>query len=102
MRNKALSIFHLSIPVGAALGYLIAGQLGSAYGWRMPFLVSAVPGLLIAVLILFSVREPKRGSAGRLEATPTRATILGVLTNPGYWTASLGMAMLVFTMGGIS
>jgi len=102
VRNKALSIFYLSIPVGAALGYLIAGQLGSTYGWRMPFLVSAAPGVLIAVLILFFVREPERGSADRLQATPTRATIAGVFTNPAYWTATLGMAMLVFTMGGIS
>ena len=102
IRNKALSIFYLSIPVGAALGYLIAGQLGSAYGWRMPFLVSAAPGVIIAVLILFFVREPVRGSADRLQATPTRSTILGVFTNPAYWTATLGMAMMVFTMGGIS
>jgi predicted MFS family arabinose efflux permease len=101
-RNRVLSIFYLSIPVGAALGYLIAGQLGSSYGWRMPFLVSAAPGALIALLILFLVPEPRRGAADRLAATPTRATILGVLRNPGYWSATLGMAMLVFTMGGIS
>ncbi|HEY2001755.1 MAG TPA: MFS transporter [Acidobacteriaceae bacterium] len=102
IRNKVLSVFYLSIPVGAALGYLIAGQLGSTYGWRMPFLVSAGPGVLIAILIFFFVREPERGSADRLKATPTRATIAGMLTNPGYWTATLGMAMMVFTMGGIS
>ena len=52
IRNKALSVFYISIPLGAALGYLIAGQLGSVYGWRMPFLVSAAPGLVIAVLNL--------------------------------------------------
>lgn len=102
IRNKALSIFYLSIPVGAALGYLIAGQLGSEYGWRMPFLVSAGPGLVIAILILFFVREPVRGAADRLKATPTRATIAGIFRNPAYWTSTLGMAMLVFTMGGIS
>ena len=101
-RNKALSIFYLSIPVGAALGYLIAGQLGSTYGWRTPFLVSAAPGVVIALLILFFVREPRRGAADRLQATPVRATIAGLFRNPGYWSATLGMAMMVFTMGGIS
>ena len=101
-RNRVLSLFYLSIPVGAALGYLIAGQLGSSYGWRMPFLVSAAPGALIAILILFVVPEPRRGAADRLPSTPTRATVAGVLINPGYWSATLGMAMLVFTMGGIS
>lgn len=101
-RNKVLSIFYLSIPVGAALGYLIAGQLGSSYGWRMPFLVSAAPGVLIALLILFFVREPRRGATDTLPSTRARATIQGLLRNPAYWTATLGMAMMVFTMGGIS
>ena len=101
-RNKALSVFYLSIPVGAALGYLIAGQLGSAYGWRMPFLVSAVPGVVIALLILFLVCEPRRGSADRLAVTAARASLRGLFRNPGYWSATLGMAMMVFTMGGIS
>jgi len=101
-RNKVLSVFYLSIPVGAALGYLIAGQLGSTYGWRMPFLVSAAPGVVIALLILFLVREPRRGATDRLQATPARATIAGLFRNPGYWSATLGMAMMVFTLGGIS
>src|SRR6201999_1855071 len=98
IRNKVLSIFYLSIPVGAALGYLIAGQLGSIYGWRRPFLVSAAPGVVIAILILFFVREPERGAADWLKPTPSRATVLGVFRNSSYWTATLGMAMLVFTM----
>jgi MFS transporter, Spinster family, sphingosine-1-phosphate transporter len=102
VRNKVLSIFYLSIPVGAALGYLIAGQLGTAYGWRMPFLVSAAPGLIVATVILLFVREPVRGAADMLKPTPSRATILGIFRNRSYWPATLGMAMLVFTMGGIS
>src|SRR5271170_684620 len=47
-RNRILSFFYLAIPVGAALGYLIGGQLGERFGWRTPFLVCAIPGLLVA------------------------------------------------------
>lgn len=101
-RNRVLSIFYLSIPVGAALGYLIAGELGSTHGWRSPFLVSAVPGMLIALLILLFVKEPERGAADTLPRTVDRSTVRGIFRNPGYWSATLGMAMLVFTMGGIS
>ncbi len=101
-RNRVLSVFYLSIPVGAALGYLIAGELGSSHGWRAPFLVSAVPGVLIALLILLFVKEPERGAADTLPRTLDRTTVTGIFRNPGYWSATLGMAMLVFTMGGIS
>ena len=48
-RNRILSVFYLAIPVGAALGYLAGGQIGSVWGWRAPFFVCALPGLVIAV-----------------------------------------------------
>ncbi len=49
-RNRILSIFYLAIPVGAALGYLAGGELGSLWGWRGPFLICAIPGLMVAAL----------------------------------------------------
>jgi MFS transporter, Spinster family, sphingosine-1-phosphate transporter len=101
-RNRILSIFYIAIPVGAALGYLTGGVLGYRYGWRMPFMVSAVPAMLIALLFWAVVKEPARGTSDRLEVTVDRATLAGMLHNPGYWTATLGMAALVFSMGGIS
>jgi predicted MFS family arabinose efflux permease len=108
-RNRILSIFYLAIPVGAALGYLVGGQLGARYGWRMPFFVGAVPGLLIAAAFGLFASEPKRGGSdvdGAPAARPTTEEMVLNFTqlfrNPGYLCATLGMAMLVFTMGGIS
>ena len=62
-RNRILSFFYLAIPVGAALGYLIGGQLGERYGWRTPFLVGAIPGLLIAAAYALFATEPVRGAS---------------------------------------
>jgi MFS transporter, Spinster family, sphingosine-1-phosphate transporter len=101
-RNRVLSIFYVTIPVGAALGYVTGGVLGSRFGWRAPFYVAAVPGVLIAIAFALFIREPERGSADRLQPSPSRNTVLGLLRNPAYWTATLGMASLVFSMGGIS
>jgi MFS family permease len=101
-RNRILSIFYLTIPVGAALGYLIGGQLAPLYGWRAPFYVAAGPGFLLALLVLWLLREPARGSQDRLAPTPTRATLRGLARNPAFWTSTLGMAALTFSIGGIS
>jgi MFS transporter, Spinster family, sphingosine-1-phosphate transporter len=101
-RNRILTIFYMAIPVGAALGYIAGGVLGSAYGWRAPFYVMAAPAVLIALAIAFFVREPARGSADRIRPDLCRTTLAGLLRNPGYWTATLGMAFMVFAMGGIS
>jgi MFS family permease len=113
-RNRILSIFYLAIPVGAALGYLAGGQLGERFGWRMPFFVGAIPGLAIAGLYAVFATEPARGGSERLDGevdcgepvVPSfgkmAANFVGLFRNPGYLCATLGMAMLVFTMGGIS
>jgi len=101
-RNKILSIFYTAIPVGAALGYLTGGMLGPRYGWRAPFFIAALPGVLIAIFFWIFVREPKRGAADSLAPTLNRSTVRGIFRNPAYWAGSLGMAMMVFSMGGIS
>src|SRR5579863_5815405 len=99
-RGRIFGIFCLAIPVGTAAGYLLGGRLGPAHGWRFPFYIAAVPGFLIALTILF-IPEPERGCFDSLEETPQRGTILGLARNPAFWTATLGMAMMTFALGGL-
>jgi MFS family permease len=101
-RNRILSIFYVAIPVGAALGYAAGGQLGSLWGWRAPFLVCAIPGLIIAALYGWLGREPERGASDQVKQTASRSTVLGLFTNGAFLTATFGLAMLTFAMGGIS
>ncbi len=99
-RGRILGIFYLAIPVGTAAGYLLGGKLGPAHGWRFPFYVAAIPGFLLALAMLF-IPEPERGRFDSLEETPQRGTIWGLARNPAFWTATLGMAMMTFALGGL-
>jgi predicted MFS family arabinose efflux permease len=101
-RNRILSIFYLAIPVGAAIGYLAGGELGTLYGWRAPFFLCAIPGLLVAVLYGWLGREPDRGTTDHVKPTLNRTTFLGLFSNGAFLTATLGLAALTFAMGGIS
>ncbi len=101
-RNRILTIFYLAIPIGAALGYLAGGQLGTLWGWRAPFLVCAIPGLVIAALYGLWGYEPERGASDNVEETITTTTVRGLFRNPAYLTATFGLATLTFAMGGIS
>jgi MFS family permease len=60
-RPMALTVFSLGAPIGAWLGADIAGVINDAYNWRTVFLVLGVPGIVIGVLILLTVKEPRRG-----------------------------------------
>lgn len=101
-RNRILSIFYVAIPVGAALGYMAGGQMGTLWGWRRPFLICAIPGLLVAALYAVFAHEPERGAQDHIRATPDRATFSGLFRNPAFLTGTLGLAALTFAMGGIS
>lgn len=101
-RNRVLSIFYLAIPLGAALGYLAGGELGTLWGWRTPFLICGIPGLVVAALYIGIGREPVRGSSDHLKATADRATFFGLFENPAFLTGTMGLATLTFAMGGIS
>ncbi len=101
-RNRVLTIFNVALPFGAALGFLIGGTVGGKYGWRKPFYVSAVPGVLVAFLILFLMREPARGASEHLKPKADRDTVFSLLHNRGYLFAVLGLAMVTFSLGGIS
>jgi MFS transporter, Spinster family, sphingosine-1-phosphate transporter len=101
-RNRILSIFYVAIPVGAALGYVAGGQMGSMWGWRQPFFICAIPGLIVAALYGFFGHEPVRGAQDHIKPTADRATVAGLFRNPTFLTATFGLAMLTFAMGGIS
>ncbi len=101
-RNRALTIFNIAIPVGAALGYSLGSAIAAAHGWRSAFYVSAIPGLIIALAILFFMREPARGETDSRAEGKSSAAVTDLLRNPAYLTATMGYAMSTFTIGGIS
>jgi len=101
-RNRVLTIFNVAIPVGAALGYLVGGVVGEHHGWRMSFIVSAIPGVIIAILIALFMREPERGASQHDKAKLEKETVLSLIKNPAYLCSILGYAAVTFSLGGIS
>lgn len=99
-RGRVMGIFYLAIPVGTALGYILGGFMGPAYGWRAPFYVGAAPGVVLSLLLLL-IPEPPLGLYDPHEKTPDRDTLKGLAHNPAFLTATLGMAMMTFALGGL-
>jgi MFS family permease len=60
-RASASATLGLSMGLGIAGGQLLAGLLGPGLGWRMPFILVAVPGIALSLLFLVVAREPRRG-----------------------------------------
>jgi len=60
-RATAIGIWYLSSGIGLAIAFFVGGAIVQAHGWRWAFFAAGIPGLLLAPLLFFTVREPKRG-----------------------------------------
>ena len=61
-RGRAMGIYTMGIPIGVLFGFLLGGHIAAHYGWRASFLVVGLPGLLLALLVRFTLKEPLRGA----------------------------------------
>jgi MFS family permease len=78
-RPMANTIYALGTCLGAALGSLVAGAVAERAGWRAAFLVLGIPGLLVALLVWLTVREPRRGQLDSGDAARQPVTLLTTL-----------------------
>ena len=64
-RPMACTFYSLGAPLGAWLGADVAGRSADLYGWRGAFFGLGIPGVFLGLLILLTVREPRRGGMER-------------------------------------
>jgi predicted MFS family arabinose efflux permease len=58
-RSTALAVLMLGSSLGAIVGLGLGGWIAQHYGWRYAFLLIGAPGILLGLLLLFTVRTPK-------------------------------------------
>ena len=66
-RGMALSTYSLGINIGVLFGFLLGGWINEFFGWRVAFVVVGIPGILIGILIQFTIKEPIRGARDAIE-----------------------------------
>jgi MFS family permease len=94
-RARATAVFMLGLPMGIFLSNYLSGILAKSFGWRVPFFIATVPGLLLAWLSLRIV-EPVRGASdgvAHVEDTSGESPYAQVLRIPTIWWVSLAGAL---------
>ena len=81
-RATALSIYAMAVPFGAAISYFGLGWFSEFYGWRNTFYLIGIPGVVIALLVKFTIKEPPRGYSDgpSASAKPAPPPILDVFS----------------------
>ena len=75
-RSTAMAIFGTGINWGILIGFLVGGWINEWYGWQAAFVIVGLPGILLALLVRFTVVEPPRGHSEALQQE---------VAAPGFW-----------------
>src|SRR3546814_11610335 len=67
-----MAFYGLGVPVGSLLGLILGGIVNDLYGWRIALMLVGAPGLLLALVVLLFLREPRHRRAAEAPATPAR------------------------------
>lgn len=103
-RGTALSFYSSGIYIGILLGYAFGGLLAEAFGWRAAFMLVGIPGVLLAAVLLLTVKEPPRGRwdvASRDDHKPSfRETMALLRQRPAFWFIAMGCALTSYVSYG--
>jgi predicted MFS family arabinose efflux permease len=104
-RPLAFSLFALGAPIGAWLGSSVAGSIAQKEGWRAAFVSFGVAGIILAALILLSIKEPPRGRLDApnacTEASSLKHTLAYVAHRPALVHLLAGGTVLTFWSWGL-
>ncbi len=101
-RATALSIYSSGVYFGVLLGFILAGWLADTYGWRMAFYALGIPGILVAVILMFVIKEPIRGRLDKIESEAEKGSMMKVVKyligKKSFLYVSLGAGFTTFAL----
>ncbi len=77
-RSTAMGLYTLGISGGIMIAYLAGGWVAENIGWREAFFIVGIPGLILALIIRFTIQEPVRGTSENRSDSGDRPGIVAV------------------------
>ena len=106
-RGRALGLYNIGPPIGAALGIAFGASIAAAFSWRYAFVWLGSVGLFAVIGILFLVPEPRRGGLDQISdqepasKTGFRQTLAMFVSRPSLMLAALASGATQFVTYGL-
>jgi predicted MFS family arabinose efflux permease len=104
-RPRAMAVYTTAIFLGPFAAYTVGGWVNQWYGWRAAFMVAGVPGIILALVVFFTLSDPPLGSSesGNVDKTlsSVKGTIAFLFSQKTYVTIFLNGALVLFGLHGM-
>lgn len=100
-RSFALAFYAMGTPLGGLLGLIIGAVVADQMGWRWAFVVAGAPGMLFAVLVMTTLKEPRRRLAAHAasiaeDKATLKQTLIYLRGKPTFWLVAFAAAISAF------
>jgi MFS family permease len=100
-RASALAFFSIGTPLGGLIGLAMGGVIADLYGWRTAFLLAGLPGLVLTLVVMLTLREPRKQiAADAVRHVPGKGHFLLTLkyltTKKTFWLVAFAAAVKAF------
>lgn len=98
-RASALALYSMGVPIGTFAGFALGAVIAENFGWRAAFFAVGIPGVLLALLTWFTLKEPRL--FGLAKNTAAHGASFGdalkeLSRKPSYWYAVLAATVVSF------
>jgi predicted MFS family arabinose efflux permease len=105
-RTSATTVIWLGAPIGAVVGSVGGGWFAQYVGWRQWFFALAVPAVVVALVSIFTLREPVRGMSDPQGPALGKPPTIGVtfrflMSKRSFVHVLIGAALAATAMNGI-
>ena len=107
-RGRALGLYNIGPPIGAALGIAFGASIAAAFSWRHAFVFLGAAGLFAVIGVLLLVPEPLRGGLDRIanmattDKTGFRQTLMMFVSRPSLMLVALASGANQFITYGLT
>ncbi|HVH45738.1 MAG TPA: MFS transporter [Labilithrix sp.] len=101
-RGLAIGLHGVCTTLGGSAGYAVGGLLGQHFGWRFPFMLALVPGLVLAVVLHRTFDEPPRGGASNASVRTQRRSWGRIVIHTPVLLLSIAACLGAFAMVGMN
>jgi len=95
-RSPALAFYSLGIPIGTLMGMVIGGILADFVGWREAFLIVGLPGVALALVVWFVLKDPRRSDAQMILRNQNQPAALPLMDALRLVMSSRAFVLLLF------
>lgn len=105
-RALPLAVYSSGITFGVFIAYVFGAWVSDNFGWRIVFIALGIPGIFLALLVRFTIKEPPRGqydgSGSDVAPPPMRTVVKQLFSSPTFVHLSIAASLHVFVSYGVS